>query len=52
VTCKQAIDAFKVFLGKPAGDLPSPWRLHPKTASFTRGTKGRRGFWIDRAYES
>ena len=52
VTCKQAIDAFKVFLGKPAGDLPSPWRLRPATASFVRGAKGTRGFWVDRAYES
>lgn len=52
VTCKQAIDAFKVFLGRPAGDLPPPWRLRPATASFVRGAKGTRGFWIDRAYES
>lgn len=52
VTCKQAIDAFKVFLGKPAGDLPAPWRLKAASASFVRGAKGTRGFWIDRAYES
>lgn len=51
VTCKQAIDAFKVFLGKPSGDLPSPWRLRPASASFARGAKGASGFWIDRAYE-
>ena len=52
VTCKQAIDGFKVFLGRPSGDLPAPWRVRPATASFVRGTKGTRGFWIDRAYES
>jgi hypothetical protein len=52
VTCKQAIDGFKVFLGRPAGDLPSPWRLRAATASFVRGTQGTRGFWIDRAHES
>lgn len=52
VTCKQAIDGFKVFLGKPSGDLPSPWRVRPATASFVRGSKGGSGFWIDRAHEA
>ncbi len=52
VTCKQAIDGFKVFLGRPSGELPSPWRVRPATASFVRGTTGTRGFRIDRAYES
>lgn len=51
VTCKQAIDAFKVFLGRPAGNLPAPWRLRPATAAFVRGRGGTSGFWIDRAYE-
>lgn len=50
VTCPQAVDALRVFLGRPSGDLPSPWRLRAATASFVRGTTGAKGFWIDRAY--
>ncbi|MCU0313613.1 MAG: hypothetical protein MUC84_06075 [Solirubrobacteraceae bacterium] len=50
VTCPQAVDAFKVFLGRPAGDLPAPWRLRAATASFVRDARGTRGFRVDRAY--
>jgi hypothetical protein len=51
VTCEDAVDAFKVFLGRPLGNLPSPWRVRPATAGFVRGSAARSGFWIDRAYE-
>jgi hypothetical protein len=50
VDCPQAVEAFKVFLGRPAGDLPSPWRLRAATASFVRDARGTRGFRVDRAY--
>jgi hypothetical protein len=50
VTCPQAVAAFRVFLGRPAGNLPAPWRLRAQTASFVRDSGGTRGFRIDRAY--
>jgi len=49
VTCEQAVDAFKVFLGMPSGALPAPWRLRSASASFLRGKGAARGFWLDRA---
>lgn len=50
VTCEQAAGAFAGFLGLPSGALPAPWRLRAASASFVRGTSGRRGFWVDRAW--
>ena len=40
VTCKQAIDGFKVFLGRPSGDLPSPWRGAPGDRVVRAGHEG------------
>ena len=38
LTCRRASDLFGDFLELPAGNLPSPWRLTPKTGIFRRGT--------------
>jgi hypothetical protein len=36
LTCAQAAQAFAAFLDRPAGNLPSPWRLDARTRTFTR----------------
>lgn len=38
LTCNRADDLFADFLELPAGNLPSPWRLTPKTGIFRRGS--------------
>ncbi len=44
-TCARASSLFADFLELFTGDLPGPWRLNVRTATFTRGT-GDTGFRV------
>jgi hypothetical protein len=37
LSCARAADLFADFLEAFTGDLPRPWRLNPRTGTFTRG---------------
>ncbi|MBJ7331046.1 MAG: hypothetical protein JHC95_14200 [Solirubrobacteraceae bacterium] len=49
VSCPTASDMLKLFLERPSGNLPSPWKLNAQTATFTRGGSSGTGFHIEPA---
>jgi hypothetical protein len=46
VSCSQASSLFRRFLSLPMGNLPSPWVLNTRTATFTRGRGSSNGFRV------
>lgn len=50
VTCPQAINLFRQFLNRPAGNLPKNWRMKATTALFYKpGNSKRKKFRVDPA---
>ena len=46
LSCPRSTTLFASFLEEATGDLPSPWVMNSKTATFTRGRGGRVGFRV------
>ena len=50
ITCPQAINLFRQFLNRPAGNLPKNWRMKATTALFYKpGNSQRKKFRVDPA---
>ncbi len=46
LTCPRSTTLFASFLDDTTGDLPSPWVLNTKTATFSRGSGSSVGFRV------
>jgi hypothetical protein len=46
VSCSASTRLFAQFLDDPSGDLPSPWVVNARTASFSRGPGSSTGFRV------
>jgi hypothetical protein len=46
LSCSQSTVLFDQFLDDPSGDLPSPWVVNARTASFSRGPGSSTGFRV------
>jgi hypothetical protein len=46
LTCAQSTRLFVQFLDAPTGDLPSPWVVNARSASFSRGPGSPTGFRV------
>jgi len=47
LTCARVTNLFSAFLDRPDADLPRPWVLSARSATFRRGRGSRIGFRVD-----
>lgn len=50
LSCTTASQLFRMFLNRPAGNLPSNWVLNPGTGTFRRGRGSSYGFRVKAAF--